>query len=173
MMDDFLRPLDLGDLDLIRAWRNSERVRCVSFSTDIIDDQAHSAWFAKISADPDREAWIAVDGDGHPFGFVQFSGHLADGIVEWGFYVDATAGRGLGKRLASLALAYAFGKRSWHRVEGRVRATNEASQGFHLRLGFEQEGRLRQKHITTDGYEDVLIFGILSNDWKVSLGETL
>ena len=59
-------------------------------------------------------------------------------------------------------------------VCGQVLASNTASLAFHRRLGFAEEGVLRQQHRSADGahYHDVLCFGLLRADWPGPEPET-
>ncbi len=53
-------------------------------------------------------------------------------------------------------------------------ASNTASLAFHRRLGFTEEGVLRQQHRGADGahYHDVHCFGLLRADWPGPEPET-
>ncbi|WP_227287981.1 GNAT family N-acetyltransferase [Boseongicola sp. H5] len=166
MAGDCLRAMAERDLDLVREWRNHDTVRLASFSTALIDRDEHLSWFHRVQQDQGHEVCIAEAPDGQPFGVVQFRGALADGLALWGFYVAPGSRPGLGRRLGALALGHAFDHRGWHRLEGRVRAGNDASRRFHSTLGFRQEGRLRDAHRTDMGYEDVMVFGLLATEWR-------
>jgi UDP-4-amino-4,6-dideoxy-N-acetyl-beta-L-altrosamine N-acetyltransferase len=157
---DTLRPLAEADLPLVRAWRNHPGVRQHMFSTHEIAEAEHQQWFARQQA----------------MGFVHFSGVAPGGVAEWGFYAAPGAPRGTGRALGQAALARAFGTEQLHKVCGQVLAGNTASLALHRRLGFAEEGVLRQQH-RSDGpagahYHDVFCFGLLRADWPGPAQET-
>lgn len=161
---DTLHPLTEADLPLVRAWRNHADVRRHLFSTHEITDDEHRAWFARQQTDATRRLWL-FRRDGVPLGFVQLSGVEAGGIAEWGFYAAPDAPRGTGSALGRATLARAFGAEALHKVGGQVLAENAASLAFHRRLGFAEEGVLRQQHRSGATYHDIHCFGLLRSDW--------
>jgi len=165
---DTLRPLAAGDLQLLRAWRNQPDVRRHMFSTHQIAEAEHRQWFARQQADPTRRLWLFLRG-GQPLGFVHFSGVAPGGVADWGFYAAPGAPKGTGRALGQTALARAFGSEQLHKVCGQVLAGNTVSLAFHRRLGFAEEGVLRQQHRSADPdgahYHDVHCFGLLRADW--------
>lgn len=170
MPTDTLHPLTEADLPLVRAWRNHPDVRRHMFSTHEISENEHRAWFARQQADATRRLWL-FRRVGQPLGFVHFSGVEPGGIAEWGFYAAPGAPRGTGSALGRAALARAFGDEALHKVCGHVLAANTASLAFHRRLGFSEEGVLRQQQRSGDTYHDVHCFGLLRADWPHPLAE--
>ncbi|MES2714236.1 MAG: UDP-4-amino-4,6-dideoxy-N-acetyl-beta-L-altrosamine N-acetyltransferase [Pseudomonadota bacterium] len=171
MANDSLQPLHADDLATVRAWRNHPDVRRHMFSTHTITEAEHQQWFARQQADPTRRLWLFRRA-GQPLGFVHFSGVAAGGVAEWGFYAAPGAPKGTGSALCRAALARAFGSELLHKVCGQVLAGNAASLALHRRLGFVQEGLLRQQHRSGDTYHDVLCFGLLRADWPGPVQET-
>jgi UDP-4-amino-4,6-dideoxy-N-acetyl-beta-L-altrosamine N-acetyltransferase len=171
---DTLAPLQADDLATVRAWRNHPDVQRHMFSTHAIGEAEHLAWFARQRADPSRRLWL-FRRDGQPLGFVHFSGVEAGGVAEWGFYAAPGAPKGTGRALGQAALARAFGAEQLHKVCGQVLAGNAASLALHRRLGFAEEGVLRQQHRSADAhaahYHDVHCFGLLRADWPGPMQE--
>lgn len=159
-----LEPLVEADLATVRAWRNHPAVRCHMFSTHEITEAEHLQWFNRQQADATRRLWLFRRG-GVPLGFVHFSGVVPGGVAEWGFYAAPGAPRGTGGALGRAALARAFDMEQLHKVCGQVLAGNAASLAFHRRLGFAEEGVLRQQHRSGATYHDVHCFGLLRADW--------
>lgn len=162
-----VRALALPDLPMILTWRNHPAVRSVMFSQHEISRSEHEAWFERASADPSRRLLVVEDGDG-PFGFVQFDAVVENGVADWGFYARPDAPRGSGRRLGAAALDHAFAALNLHKVCGQAIATNDASITLHRKLGFTEEGVLRDQKYVNGSYYSLVCFGMLKQEWPGS-----
>ncbi|MFJ9468094.1 GNAT family N-acetyltransferase [Streptomyces caniferus] len=94
---------------------------------------------------------------------------LIDGSTrsgEVGYWLDADhQGRGLVTRAVTAVLDHAFGPLGLHRVVLETTTTNARSQGVARRLGFTQEGVLREGAAHPDTRHDAVIFGLLAREW--------
>jgi UDP-4-amino-4,6-dideoxy-N-acetyl-beta-L-altrosamine N-acetyltransferase len=152
------------DLPLLLGWRNHPKIRQFMLTQHIIEMDEHQQWFDQASRDPDRHLLLVRHVD-YPIGYVQFSGALACGVADWGFYTNPDGPKGCGRKLGETALRYAFGPMQLHKVCGQVIDSNYASVLFHERLGFTREGVLReQKHINRQ-YHSLICFGLLASEW--------
>jgi RimJ/RimL family protein N-acetyltransferase len=74
-------------------------------------------------------------------------------------------GRGYGRDAMRLLLWYAFVQRNIHRVWLKVHAENKRAIRSYWSCGFKEEGRLRA-HVWTNGhYEDLIVMGLLREEW--------
>lgn len=137
-----LRQIGPGDLELVRVWRNSDRVRPFMFDRHEIGVEEHLAWFASSSRDRDARHLLFECAD-RALGVVNLTRIDRDaGTCDWGVYIGATdAPAGSGRRMGRLALEYASGELGLSEVRAEVAATNERSLTFHARMGFRQVGR--------------------------------
>lgn len=129
-----LRTMALGDLELVRSWRNHPEVRRYMYSQNEIGIDEHASWFQSASAAHDRVLLI-LEIHGRPCGYVNFSIH-ANGEGYWGFYLAPDMPKGTGTVLGRLAMDYAFSILDLGCVWGEVLPENIVSQHFHLKLGF-------------------------------------
>jgi ribosomal-protein-serine acetyltransferase len=94
---------------------------------------------------------------------------LIDGAArsaEVGFWLDADfEGRALVTRAVTTVLDQAFGPLGLHRVELQGLTTNTRSRNVAERLGFTQEGVLREAALFPDGRRDVVVYGLLAHEW--------
>ena len=75
-------------------------------------------------------------------------------------------GRGLATDAVGLALRYAFGQLGLNRIEADAHPDNERSRLLLQRLGFQFEGRLRQRFGTGVEIQDSAIYGLLAEEWR-------
>lgn len=85
--------------------------------------------------------------------------------VSIGYWIhSAQTGRGLTTEAASACIEFAFLELGSHRIELRASPDNLASVRVAEKLGFQQEGLLREAGRGEGGYHDLNIFGLLESD---------
>lgn len=84
-----------------------------------------------------------------------------------GFAVDAAhEGCGVMREALQLAIGDVFERRGLHRVGAEYAATNQRSAGLLARLGFRQEGVLRN-YMRVDGrWEDFVVAALVNDHWR-------
>jgi UDP-4-amino-4,6-dideoxy-N-acetyl-beta-L-altrosamine N-acetyltransferase len=125
----------------------------------------HSDWFDKCSDDPDKYLLI-YEHQGAPEGFIQFAKESYGPIAEWGFYSAPDAHKGTGTRIACNAINYGFDTLALHKIVGKTISFNQKSRNLHVKMGFIQEGCLREQYFDGKNYFDVIVFGLLQTEWR-------
>ena len=74
--------------------------------------------------------------------------------------------KGYGTEVSRLIINYGFQQLNLHRISSAAVAFNERSIKLHKKLGFQEEGRLRQAMFKNGQYHDRVEFGILREEWK-------
>ncbi|MBN7821604.1 GNAT family N-acetyltransferase [Bowmanella yangjiangensis] len=82
------------------------------------------------------------------------------GVPFWGKGYIQEAGRAL--------LEFAFKQMALNRIEAEIDPDNTGSAKALLRLGFEQEGHLRQRWIVDGHKSDSALYGLLREDWALN-----
>lgn len=159
-----IRPLTAPDLPTVLAWRNHPNVRRFMFTQHEISLKEHQNWFEKANSDMSKRLLIVEDSS-QPIGFVQFNNVKERGIADWGFYACPNRPKGTGQKLGTTALDYAFQVLLLHKVCGQVIGNNAKSISFHKRLGFREEGKLREHQFVASTYYDIYCLGLLSYEW--------
>ncbi|MCY9140656.1 GNAT family N-acetyltransferase [Peribacillus frigoritolerans] len=75
-------------------------------------------------------------------------------------------GNGIMTRVAKALTDYAFKELKLDKVEIRVALENKKSRGIPERLGFVNEGCIRQAEWLYDHYVDHIVYGMLAKDWN-------
>ncbi len=79
-------------------------------------------------------------------------------------------GQGLVTQACRAILDEAFGQYGLHRMELRAARGNARSQAVAGRLGFVQEGVVRDAEWLYDHYVDHVVFGLLESEWRNGAG---
>jgi [ribosomal protein S5]-alanine N-acetyltransferase len=83
-----------------------------------------------------------------------------------GLFVAGLRGRGLGREITRLILSWAFGVLGAHRVELEVLAFNRRAINCYLACGFRQEGIRREAELYPDGWQDLILMGLLRSEYE-------
>lgn len=163
-----IRAVTFDDLPLLLDWRNHPDVRRFMFTQHEISLEEHQNWFTNVSHDSTRRLMIIEEAQ-QPIGYVQFTNVTNGGIADWGFYARPDSPKGTGHKLGVIALNYAFDELNLHKVCGQAIESNKASIAFHMRLGFSQEGVLRDQQRIDGVYHTLHCFGLLEHEWQPKL----
>jgi ribosomal-protein-serine acetyltransferase len=84
-----------------------------------------------------------------------------------GYWLDAShEGRGIMTRACRAIVTEGFRNYGLHRIEIRCAVGNDGSSGIPRRLGFMEEGILREAEWLYDHWVDLRVFSMLEQDWK-------
>lgn len=75
-------------------------------------------------------------------------------------------GKGYGTDAIQVLLKYAFLEMNLHRVALRVFSSNQRAINSYLKAGFTQEGVMREALRRDGKYDDIVIMGILRQEWE-------
>lgn len=112
-----------------------------------------------------------------------YRGELAGSIglhkIDWpnqkaeiGYWIsEGFQGKGIVTRAARELVDYTFNELGLNRLEIRCAEDNKKSRAIAERLGFHQEGTLRQSLLLYDHYQDIVIYGMLKEEWSVVRGQ--
>lgn len=84
-----------------------------------------------------------------------------------GYWIDQDyQGKGIMTKVAKALTDYAFNHLELNKVEIRAAAENKKSRGIPEKLGFVNEGCIRQAEWLYDHYVDSVVYGMLADEWK-------
>ncbi|WP_190037075.1 GNAT family N-acetyltransferase [Streptomyces fructofermentans] len=73
--------------------------------------------------------------------------------------------RGYAAEAVVLLLRFMFTERRFHKCQASVLAYNEGSLALHRRLGFVEEGRLREHVFAAGRHHDLVVLGLLAREF--------
>lgn len=76
--------------------------------------------------------------------------------------------RGYAEDAVQLILKYGFLERRFHKCDSSCASYNTASTQLHRKLGFIQEGRLREKYFYNGEHHDELLFGMTLEEYHAT-----
>jgi diamine N-acetyltransferase len=167
-----LRSVEREDLPILSAFNNDLEVELASGGDPPIPQS-----FARLQVRYD-ESLRRGERDGCHFA-IESEGKVL-GVCDL-FHFDETAhtcelgiiigdkgywGQGYGREAVDLLLQYAFQYRNLHKVWLSVNANNKRAMSAYYACGFVEEGRQRS-HVWSDGrYVDLVLMGVLRDEWK-------
>lgn len=97
-------------------------------------------------------------------GFNQLNKTSRIGVI--GYWLgEKFQGKGIMTKAFKAFINYGFKELRLNRIEVRVAVENKKSRALPERLGFTEEGRVRQAEWLYDHYVDHIIYGLLAEEW--------
>ena len=168
-----LRPLALEHIAMIARWY--ERMDdLILFDRHtplpISAEAAEATWRDSILApEPRTSHWFVIaDGNDELVGLAGLQGiNYKNGDAVLAILIAESArGNGIGTRAGALLLDIGFHQLRLTRVSTFVHADNQISQRLTEGLGFQEEGRVRQGWFANGSHTDILVIGILADEWR-------
>lgn len=166
-----LRPVQRADL--ARLWELLEdfevKVRSETGPVVPVSLAHYEARFDQEAATPPGDqTWFAVETDGELIG--QCGLYRIDHFnrrCELGIALGrASWGKGFGQDAVRTLVDYAITHLNMNRVSLQVLADDTRAMGAYRKVGFVEEGRLRQQAWVHGRFEDELLMSILRQDWE-------
>ncbi len=103
----------------------------------------------------------------------QLAGQIGFHSIDWlnrkteiGYWLGAAfQGKGLMTKACRALISYAFDELGLNRVEIRCATENKRSRAIPERLGFTQEGIVREAEWLYDHYVDLIVYAVLAWQW--------
>ncbi len=164
-----LRPLEAGDSERLRGWRNQPEIARWMYSDHVIGPEEHARWFAGALADPRRRYWV-IEADGAPVGLANLYDLAPEhGRASWAYYVAEASvrGKGVGAAVEFQVIEQVFGPLGLNKLWCEVLVDNAGVVRLHESFGFQREARMRE-HVRKEGQAvDVVGLGLLAAGWAV------
>ncbi len=164
-----LRPIRVDDVDAIMEWINDAAVtrNFAAMSTEITREQEIAFLEQTIASDTDR-LFAIEDLDG------SYIGNAGIHKIYWparngrlGIVIGRSdaRGKGIGQEALRLTTALGFCELNLHKIWLVHFATNERMLHIATKLGFTEEGTLREEYFHNDGFHDMLRHSMLEQEF--------
>jgi len=109
---------------------------------------------------------------------IWYENNLAGGVryheIDWsnrttelGYWISGRfEGKGLVTKTCRVLIDYAFNELALNRMVISCAMENQKSRAIPKKLGFKQEGVLRQSEWLQDRFVDMVIYGLLAKEWQ-------
>ena len=171
-----LRPLALSDVDNMMTWVNDPEIigNFSAFAGHAFTREEETAYVERLlRSETDRVFAIERVPDG------EYLGNVGIHQIHWPSKVGRLAcivaarsemGKGYGSAAIRAVLDWAFGEAGLHKVWLMCFRTNTRAQGIYRRIGFVDEGVLREEYFHQGGWQDMVRMSVLAREWPVTTG---
>ncbi len=166
----YLRAIEESDVARITVWMNDhETTRYLLTGRFAMTHADERAWLHSHSGKQDNMVFAICRNDDD-----QHIGNCGLHEVSWidrccvlGVVIGDSRerGRGYASEVVPMLLAYAFQDLNLERVELSYMAGNDRAEHVYRKLGFVEEGRLRNKRYREGRYLDEVVMSVLRKDW--------
>lgn len=170
-----LRAIELEDLPRFVAWFNDPEVQSGLPQCTPLSMQDEENWFQENQKRKPEERTLSIDvlvenewRHVGSCGLIEIDTRVRS--AELGITIGEKTywDRGYGSDVLRVFLRHAFETLNLHRLQLRVFESNVRAIHVYQNLGFQEEGRMRQAHYHAGRYEDVLIMGLLREEWSAN-----
>ena len=167
-----LRAVDESDVDDILTWVNDKNVigNLAAFAGKPLTREDELAWVRKVRTSNDERVFTVLRASDD-----RYLGQVGLHQIFWRSKVARAAaiiaskddmGRGYGSAAIASLLNVAFGELALHKVWLMVFEKNERSRRTWSRLGFQQEGVLRDEYFHEGAWHNMVRMGLLQHEWR-------
>jgi ribosomal-protein-alanine N-acetyltransferase len=167
----YLRPVELADTHLIQEWHNDPRIRTLARLGELPVTYMQEEDDIRTAKQTREEIYLMI---------VEKSSNRAIGFIRLNFMdrvsrnmwlrmiigVADARGKNLAEDALRSVLKWLFSEQNVHRVTLETYETNKRAISFFEKMGFKQEGILREAVYVGGKYYDMIALGLLSRDFK-------
>lgn len=166
----YLRPIENSDLDLIYASLWDKEGRRLTGTQTVFSRPGIQQWFEDVSEDDSRiDLIICLQEKDQPIGdmaMMEIDHQNQNATVRIAIFKKEYLGNGYGTEAMSVLLDYGFNILNLHRVDLEVFAFNKRARKSYEKLGFKQEGIMRDKLFYDGEFHDAILMGVLKEEFN-------
>jgi RimJ/RimL family protein N-acetyltransferase len=166
--------LSISDYEVYHSWQNDMDVMySTSQELDVYTIEETEKYMATIASQPNAKGYIIQDKKTNQLvGIISLvnidnKNRSAECIIDIG--AKEMWGKGIGTEALTLILDFAFNELNFHRISLQVFSFNERAIKLYEKMGFTNEGRIRQALYRSGNWHDIIIMGILKFEYVSEL----
>ncbi|WP_416839770.1 GNAT family N-acetyltransferase [Haloferax sp. DFSO52] len=161
-----LRPTERDDVDILQRSMTDPRIRIPLGSEP--RNEHETTEFIEEYVEGDGNLSFVVEAADERIGIVAVKSlePARPELVYW--FLPEYHGQGYGTEAVGCLVDYVFKTVDCHGLTAVAFEFNQGSHGVLKRLGFREEGRLREHRFVDGSYVDVVQFGLLRSEWDES-----
>jgi ribosomal-protein-alanine N-acetyltransferase len=162
-----LRPIQLADASLIYRWKNDPVVQQMALRPGASITLQSQQQDIQQAIDSPEQVYLMIElkQTRQAIGYIRIHWMDEEHRSAWlRFALGAERGKGYAHDALTCFLSTLF-LHGLHRIEAEVYEFNTASLALLARLGFQREGLKRQAHFDGERYHNILILGLLKEDY--------
>lgn len=173
-MEVYLRAFEVDDYKRSVLWRNNREIKkTLGGNNYFVSSEREKKWIENaLSNDRDsiRLAICKKDNDTYIGNVNLVNIDWVNGNAEFSIFIgeENEWGKGYGTMATILMLKFGFHERNLHRIYLKVLESNKAAIHLYAKLGFKQEGILRDELFKNDSYHNLIAMSILKNEFNES-----
>ena len=168
--DVYLRAVEPGDASLIAEWKKDPLVQRMALDPHVeisVEKEKEDIKRTKESSDQ-LYLVLVVRSTNQPIGYVRINWMDASRRFAWlRFALGEHRGKGYAKDGLKHLLRQLFAA-GVHRAEAEAYEFNQTSLRLLESLGFKKEGVKREAHFDGDGYHNIVVLGLLAEEFRTS-----
>lgn len=169
-----LHPLAETDVDSIMTWVNQSEVvgNIAAFAGPPMSRDDELAWIRRTLTSPSDRVWSVLESaTGRYLGQVgihQIHARSRVGRVACVIAARADHGKGFGSAAVRALADRGFGELGLHKLWLMVFRHNERGRRLYGRIGFVEEGVLREEYFHEGAWHDMVRLGMLAREWSAT-----
>lgn len=171
-MKVFLRALELTDVEKLTEWRNNTEITSpLGGNTYFVSSLRETEWLKSVILNDNNNIRLAIcltENNLHigninitSINWINRSGEFSIMIGDKNQW-----SKGLGTEATRMMLRYAFAELNLHRIFLTVRFDNTHAIELYSKVGFKQEGVLRESLYKNNKYIDMILMSILKDEFN-------
>lgn len=163
-----LKTIEEEDIEWMRDNIKDPEIRAYTTGRYPVNLEQETKFFEKQVSEGRDQIHVLITQDGDRKGMVSFIDIQRDsGNAEIGLWISADEqGKGFGTEASRLMTDHGFRELRLHRIYARVFEHNPASAKIWQKLGYLEEGVMREHEFIDGDYRDLHIYGILREEWQ-------
>lgn len=168
-----LRPAREDDAEALLAAMEPATTQNLSFFRDPIDLDRQRSYLRRMQSAQDRLFVIELRDGEHivgTCGIHEYDRHNDNGRMGLLIFRESDRALGYGSEATELLMCWAFTALELHKLYVRILMTNDAARAHYLKLGFKEEGVMREEYKLGGEYHDMILFSLLKREWEARRG---